>query len=225
MTRKTDVRAAPDAWRPTLYVLAGVNGAGKSSLGGEHLAELGIPREEWINPDEAARKLLAQGVPAEEANSQAWTHGRDVLRHAIDARLPHAFETTLGGNTIPALILEAAKTHAVRIWFCGLASPELHLQRVRERVAAGGHDIPERKIRERWTSSRENLIRLMPHLAELTVFDNSAGVLPDGTLPDPRPVLHVRDGEVLFPEAAKLASTPEWAMPIVEAALTLGRRD
>lgn len=59
------------------------------------------------------------------------------------------------------------------IWFCGLSSPELHIARVRARVAAGGHPIPEEKIRERYALAQLNLIKLMPHVVYIKVYDNS----------------------------------------------------
>ena len=55
----------------------------------------------------------------------------------------------------------------------GLASTELHIARVRSRVARGGHDIPEEKIRERYARSLLNLILVLPKLTELRVYDNS----------------------------------------------------
>ena len=207
--------------RPELFVLAGVNGAGKSSVGGYHLQQHGLTTDDWFNPDAATRALVAAGEPQESANSLAWTLGRDLLLHAIATRCSHAFETTLGGTTIPGLIAQAAQTHAVRMWFCGLDSPEHHLKRVRERVARGGHHIPEARIRARWISAIENLIGLMPLLSELQVYDNSRDAGADGVIPDPELVLHVRDGEVLYPDSTDaLARTPEWAMAVVEAALS-----
>ena len=74
--------------------------------------------------------------------------------------------------------LPGARTHDVVVLFCGLASLELHLLRVAQRVEAGGHAIAEQKIRERWVASRANLIKLLPHLARLQVFDNSAQAAP-----------------------------------------------
>jgi predicted ABC-type ATPase len=65
------------------------------------------------------------------------------LTEALEKRLNYAFETTLGGNTVTAKILQATKTHDVLIWFCGLSSPELRIGRVKARVVAGGHPIPE----------------------------------------------------------------------------------
>lgn len=210
--------------RPRLFVLAGVNGAGKSSLGGFHLERHGIGPDAWFNPDAAARALVEAGLPPADANIEAWQIGRSLLEVAIAELRPHAFETTLGGNTMPSLIRTACRTHAARMWFCGLDSPERHVRRVRERVARGGHDIPEAKIRARYESAVVNLIALMPGLAELKVFDNSVDAV-DGRIPDPVPVLHVVDGRVRFPASDDaLAATPAWAMAIVEAALEMQER-
>jgi predicted ABC-type ATPase len=206
--------------RPFIFVLAGVNGAGKSSVGGAMLAEHGLT---WFNPDSFARELATQlGLKAEEANGRAWEHGRSQLEAAIANGTNYAFETTLGARTIPALLAKAASTHDVVMLFCGLQSPEKHIQRVRLRVANGGHDIPESKIRERWIASRINLIRLMPQLARLQVFDNSAEAVAGQDIPDPVLVLEMVKGQLAFPAAddtKTLNTTPEWARPIVQAAI------
>lgn len=206
--------------RPALYVLAGVNGAGKSSIGGHMLTQAGLA---WFNPDTFARELLAvDDCTQVEANAAAWQEGMRRLQRALRERRSHAFETTLGGNTVPATLRAATRTHDVLIWFCGLASPEQHLARVRARVAAGGHDIPEAKIRERWTSALINLIGLMPQLAHLRVYDNSVDVGPGEAVPDPVLVLEVVNGELSWPTSrAALRATPDWAKPLVEAALAL----
>ena len=160
--------------RPVLFVLAGVNGAGKSSIGGHLLEQQGLT---WFNPDTFARELVAaSGCDQGTANAHAWAEGVRRLDEAIAGGHSHAFETTLGGRTIAARIAAATRTHDVMIWFCGLASPDLHVARVRARVAAGGHDIPEAKIRERYPQALQNLITLMPDLAHLQVYDNSAEV-------------------------------------------------
>lgn len=208
--------------RPFILVLAGVNGAGKSSLGGALLAEHGLT---WFNPDTFARTLVAShGLDIEEANARAWAFGRDRLEGAIGGGLNHAFETTLGATTIPEMLERAARSHAVVMLYCGLGSLEQHLQRVRQRVAQGGHDIPEAKIRERWLSSRANLVRLLPSLARLQVFDNSTDVAPGEDIPDPQLVLEMAGGRVRFPapgDAAVLRATPAWARPVVQAAFEL----
>jgi predicted ABC-type ATPase len=206
---------------PVLYVVAGVNGAGKSSLGGELLREQGF---DYFNPDEAARKIRdVSGCPAAEANAQAWNEGKRLLEKAIRDRFSHAFETTLGGTTIPRLVGKAADAgFDVRMWFMGLATVEYHIARVRARVASGGHDIPDLKIRERWDGSRRNLIVLLSRLTELRLFDNSAELDPEtGELPPPRLLLHYARGAIIAPALPELEATPEWAKPIVAAALQL----
>jgi predicted ABC-type ATPase len=205
---------------PRLYVLAGVNGAGKSSVGGAMIRASGA---DYYNPDEAAKALIAAnpGLEQVKANAAAWRQGKRLLERAVAERLDFAFETTLGGGTMTRILADAAAAgFEVRILYVGLASPELHIERVRRRVQAGGHDIPEEDIRRRWRHSRMNLVRLLPALTELRVYDNSTAADPAGGEP-PKPVLvlHVVRGEIVGP--SDLATTPAWARSIVAAALKL----
>jgi predicted ABC-type ATPase len=206
--------------RPVLYVLAGVNGAGKSSIGGHLLEREGLT---WFNADTFARELkAATGCDQENANAQAWHEGMRRLDEALAKRLNYAFETTLGGKTVAAKMLQATTTHDVFIWFCGLSSPELHIARVKARVAAGGHPISEEKIRERYPLAQLNLIKLMPHVAYMKVYDNSAEAATDATVPDPLLVLEMENGQVISPASDDLKGlqrAPEWTKAILEAAL------
>lgn len=206
------------ASRPSIFVFAGTDGAGKSSVAGAAFREKGLA---YYNPDEAARRLREAnpGISLEVANSRAWLQGADLLRKAITERLDFAFETTLGGNTIPRLLEDAhAAGPAVRIWFVGLDSPERHVARVRARVAAGGHDIPEARIRERYDRGRENLIHLLPALTQLRVYDNSEeGDPAAGVRPSPKLILHASDGVIR--ETCPVSEVPNWAKPVFIAAL------
>ena len=204
-----------------IYVLAGTNGAGKSSIGGEALRAAGV---EFFNPDEAARRIRAeQHLTQSDCNSIAWHHGRRLLERSIAEQLDLAFESTLGGETITSLLERAAEAGLeVRVWYAGLASPELHIERVRKRVAKGGHDIPEADIRRRYDQSRLNLIRLLPKLTELRVYDNSTEGDPDaGHEPTPRLLLHWRERRIVEP--SNLGKTPNWAKPLVVIAMKLAR--
>ncbi len=210
--------------RPFILVLAGVNGAGKSSVGGALLQDHGLT---WFNPDTHARELMRElGIDADEANVRAWQFGKSALEAAIANRTNYAFETTLGGDTISQLLAEASGTHDVVMLYCGLASPEQHVARVALRVAHGGHPIAEDKIRQRWNTSRVNLVKLLPLLSRLQVFDNSAEARPGQPIPDPRLVLHIEGGQVEVPkasDAAALKAVPAWARPVVEAAIQLSK--
>jgi predicted ABC-type ATPase len=203
-----------------LYVLAGVNGAGKSSIGGATIRAFGA---DYYNPDEAARALRSAepGMDQVRANSLAWQQGKRLLERAINERLDFAIETTLGGSTMLGLLMRAAALGIeVRVLYVGLPSAEAHIERVRQRVRAGGHDIPEADIRRRYRHSRLNLVRLLPALTEVRVYDNSAEADPAaGHAPRPLLVLHVKKGRIVAPD--DLSSTPEWAKPIVAAALKL----
>lgn len=206
--------------RPQIFVLAGTNGAGKSTAGHRELTQAGLT---WFNPDTFTRELIeATGAPLAEANAAAWQEGLRQLEAAIANGIDHAFETTLGGNTIAAKLREAATTHDLLMWFTGLDSPEHHLARIRFRVSRGGHDIPEAKVRERYDASRRNLIALLPVLTQLQVYDNSIDAIPGQPMPNPRLLLQMERGRIAWPaDASTLMQTADWAKPILEAALQM----
>jgi predicted ABC-type ATPase len=201
-------------------VLAGPNGAGKSSLGGATLRALGA---DYFDPDEATQRVLVSrpDLTLESANGLAWNQGRRLLETAIRERLDYAFETTLGGTTIARLLHGALdRGLQVRIWYVALATADLHVERVRARVARGGHDVAEAKIRERYDRSRRNLIGLLPRLSELKVLDNSPDRDPArGRRPEPLLVLHAERGSIR--EVCRLEEVPEWAKPIVVESLRI----
>jgi predicted ABC-type ATPase len=201
--------------RPTIWVLAGVNGAGKSSIGGAMLTASGGT---WFNPDAAAKSLREHGVAPNEANARGWSMGFELLQRAVNERKSFLFETTLGGRTITDTLIEASRReHAIRVWYCGLDTVERHLARIARRVAEGGHDIPEALVRTRFEASRVNLIRLLPVLTELRLLDNSVEH-SNPRRAKPRTLLHLRDGELL--DLAPPGKTPDWAKPVIGAALS-----
>lgn len=206
--------------RPVLYVLAGVNGAGKSSIGGYLLQQAGLS---WFNPDTFAREMVATlGYNQADANAAAWQEGMRRLDAALRDGHHYAFETTLGGRSVPARIKAATASHDVLIWFCGLSSPEQHIARVHARVARGGHDIPAELIRRRYLLAQENLIALMPYLARLQIYDNSKDVGDGEAIPDPVLLAQLESGRLIWPsDPDRLLQTPEWAKPLLEAALLL----
>ncbi len=104
----------------------------------------------------------------------------------------------------------------------GLSNPELHIARVQARVRRGGHDIPAHDIHRRYEHSRLNLIVLLPYLTTLCMYDNSTDAAPSaGRTRKLKPVLHMEQGKILGP--TDLTCTPNWAKPIVAAALKLNQ--
>src|SRR3970040_2559994 len=139
--------------RSRIYVLAGVNAAGKSSIGGAVFRQRGA---DYYNPDEFAAKLMAASstLTQVDANSTAWHEGVRLLKRAIEERLDFAFETTLGANTIPRLLAQAASQGIeIYVWYVGLSSPALHIQPGQARVRQGRHDIPAEHILRRYEHS------------------------------------------------------------------------
>jgi predicted ABC-type ATPase len=215
------VRHRADASRhATIYVLAGPDGSGKSSIAGALLAAAG---GNYFDPDVHARRIRERSpmIGVEQANGIAWNVGRAGLARAIAMRQNYAFETTLGGHTIATLLAQAAQGGSrVRVWFVGLASADLNVERVRRRAAAGCHDIPVEAIRRRYDGARFNLIGLLPDLDEVWLHDNSEEADPaQGREPRPRLLLHLVRGRIVAP--ASLLDTPRWAKAIVAAALRL----
>ena len=201
-----------------IYVLAGVNGAGKSSVLGADLQERGA---HFFDPDQVTRQLLAANpsLTTDSANGEAWQLGRARLEQAVERREDFNFETTLGGTTITALLERAlALGQNVGMSYVGLDSVERHIARVRARVAAGGHDIPEQRIRQRYDSSRRNLLRLLPILTWLHVWDNSGEADPK-TCAAPRLLLILHTGRGRVMQHMPLGDVPTWAKPIVAVAL------
>jgi predicted ABC-type ATPase len=207
---------------PTIWVIAGPNGGGKSSIVGELIRACGA---DYFNADEYTRHLGDQnpGLPIDQANSLAWAEGKRRLEAAIATRQSFAFETTLGGRTITRLLHQAADHGSVlHIWYIALDSADHHVARVAARAAAGGHPIAEERIRARYNGSRANLARLIPKVAALKVYDNSDDADVNGAeRPRPRLVLEFVSGQIRNRDA--LATTPEWAKPIVVAALKAER--
>jgi len=203
---------------PTITVLAGVNGTGKSSIIGDFIRLRG---GYYYNPDEAARKVrsLHPGLDQARANSLAWQLGKEGLEAAIDRRRDYVFETTLGGRTIPALLHRAARQgYRIAVWYIGIDGVDEHIRRVKLRAARGGHDIPENRIRQRYISSRENLVALLPDLHELKLFDNSVTAdLPAGEGPGLKVLLHLKAGRIRT--LGDIGSMPEWARPVIAAAI------
>jgi predicted ABC-type ATPase len=181
----------------------------------------------FFDPDAATRLILSanHGIGLAEANSAAWHQGKRLLERAISERLNFAFETTLGGRTITVLLSKALSSGIdVRIWYVGLATPDLHIARVLARVARGGHDIPSARIRARFDTSRLNLILLLSKLTELRLYDNSDEADPhNGIAPHPKLLLHFANRKIIA--SGGLALTPEWAKPILAEALKVAGRN
>lgn len=161
------------ASHPNCYIIAGPNGAGKTTFATEFLPLYAGCRN-FINPD-----LLARAFSPFDPDAGMLRAGRTVLNRIMeftDARVDFAFETTLSGRTYYP-VLQRVKSagfrlHMLYVW---VPSPELSLSRIRDRVEAGGHNVPEPDVRRRFARTLTNLFSLYrPLLDSLHFFDNSS---------------------------------------------------
>ncbi|MCX6352461.1 MAG: zeta toxin family protein [Bacteroidetes bacterium] len=155
-----------------LYVIAGCNGAGKTTASYTLLPEM-LNCKEFVNADEIAR-----GLSPFQADKVAVKAGRIMLeriKSLIDKKIDFAFETTLATRTYAQLISEAQRQgYYVTLIYYWLSSAELAIERVKTRVLSGGHNIPEETIKRRYTSGILNLSKLyIPICDNWMIFDNS----------------------------------------------------
>jgi predicted ABC-type ATPase len=203
----------------TILAAAGTNGAGKSSIVQPFIEARGGT---YFNPDEYARGLVRGGIALKEANGLAWIKGYAGLIDAIENNQAYAFETTLGGHSVAYQLMRAlAFGRRVVILYVGLSSVELHLQRIRERVARGGHDIPEPKVRERYEASRANLLSFIGTDATVRVWDNSTQT-SDGRPESATEIFRVQQRRLVLPEDSDPKDTVAWARPLLAQAVKLG---
>lgn len=174
---------------------------------------------DWFNPDDWSRALQSAGRAREVADGEAWAEGQRRLQVAVVGGRSFAFETTLGGRSVTATLIEATRTHDVLVWYVGLDSVQRHVERVALRVRRGGHSIPEHRIRERFVSAMANLARLVTQVAAIQIFDNSESVAEGEPLRPPRLVAKIEGGTLRWPPIEHLGKVPRWAVPAVEAAL------
>lgn len=140
-----------------IIIIAGPNGAGKTTF-----AKNFLPREartlRFINAD-----LIAAGLAPFNPESISFKAARLMLNELDEytkSGESFAFETTLSGSHYLQRIQEWRNLgYVVKLWFIALSSPEIAISRVAERVAQGGHNIPEDVIRRRFKAGLENFLK------------------------------------------------------------------
>ena len=143
---------------PTIYVIAGPNGVGKTTF-----AERYLPDEakqlEFVNAD-----LIARGLSPFDPDAVAMDAGRIALgriRQLIADKAGFTWETTMSGRSAAVWLREAkAAGFVVKCYFLWVREPEITLTRIRQRVVEGGHNIPEAVSRRRFFKTIENFLTI-----------------------------------------------------------------
>jgi predicted ABC-type ATPase len=157
-----------------LYIIAGCNGAGKTTASFTILPEI-LDCKEFVNADEIAKGLSP--FQPERAHFEA---GR-IMLNRIDSLLMEgvnfAFETTLATKSYKSKILHAQSNgYTVTLLFFWLQTVDLAKERVKTRVSEGGHNIEPSLIERRYKRGIMNLFTLyIPLVDDALLFDNSFG--------------------------------------------------
>jgi predicted ABC-type ATPase len=157
---------------PTLTVIAGPNGSGKSTL--TRIGREAFQDAPVLDPDAIARKLQNTFV----GGGSAIDAGREVLDTAaayLRCRQSFLVETTLSGNTYLRMMREAKGLgYTVILMFVGTTNVEINIERVKQRVSNGGHDVSEEDQRRRYPRSMANMRKAYEIADEAVLWDNSS---------------------------------------------------
>ncbi len=154
---------------PEIYVIAGANGSGKSTISKSLVIQIDIP---IIDPDAIAREIN----PIDPAQSAMQAGKAAIIRAQkyISESLNFGVETTLAGRNYLKLMKSLKeKGWVVNLIYIGIDSPETNIRRVRERVSRGGHNVPIDDIRRRYDRSLNNLAKAIAIADLVTIYDNS----------------------------------------------------
>ncbi len=157
---------------PTLYIISGCNGSGKTTCTYSLLPEM-LECKQYVNSDEFAKALSPFNPGAASLKA-----GRLMLlkvKYLMDRNETFSIETTLATRTLIKIATIAQnRGYSVVILYFWLSSPQMAIQRVRNRVAAGGHDIPEEVIKRRYYMGLDYLFNdYIPMCDHWILADNS----------------------------------------------------
>jgi predicted ABC-type ATPase len=161
--------------KPSLYVIAGPNGSGKTTFSKKFLPDY-VECLEFVNVD-----LIAKGLSPFTPERAILQAGRIMLEqiHSLGNRgIDFGFETTLAGKTYLKLLNELKqKGYSIHLFFLWIKSVKLALERIELRVQQGGHSIPEATVRRRFRRGIFNFFHeYQPIVDSWVIFDNSEDI-------------------------------------------------
>ena len=179
---------------PRLYIISGCNGAGKTTASYTMLPEM-LECSEFVNSDEFAKGLSP--FQPEKASIQAGRYMIAKIRYLLKKQRDFGLETTLATRTLLKIVKAAQDAgYTVTLLYFWLNSPELAIARVKARVAAGGHNIPEETIRRRYNVGIDYFFNIYAPISERWILaDNSQipfRVIAEGSKND---VINIKDEE------------------------------
>src|ERR1035438_2830410 len=156
---------------PTLYIIAGPNGVGKTTFADSYLPDE-AKQLEFVNAD-----LIARGLSPYDPDSATVEAGRIALkriRELIALRKGFTWETTMSGRSAIGWLRGArAAGYVLKAYFLWVGDQEVVLRRIRQRVVEGGHNIAEQLSRRRFFKTIQNFLKLYrPLMDSWKLYDN-----------------------------------------------------
>jgi len=161
---------------PEFWLVAGPNGAGKTTTSAKNAVRSLLRIVAPLNPDTIVPRIRAENpdLSIADANLKAAIYIESEVEERIRNRHSLLVETVLSTDKFLPHVLAAKKAgYQVGMLYVTVKSVEISIQRVRQRVASGGHNVPINKQRKRFGRSHDRLFQFLPLLDKCYVFDNS----------------------------------------------------
>ena len=160
--------------KPTVYIVAGSNGSGKTTFARKFLPKYAGRHIDFINA-----YLIASGLSPLNSDKMVIQASRIVLqriKELSESKKDFAFETTLSGRSYSVLLRRIKKMgYRVHLFYLWIPNYKLAIERIRERVREGGHNVPAEIVRRRFAKTLDNLFHMyLPLIDYLIMFDNSS---------------------------------------------------
>lgn len=179
----TDMKKLLNMQNNLAIFYCGTNGAGKTTLRGFNKDTVQIV----IDSDHIAMQINPENPRL--VDSQAGRKAIELFKFAIKQQISFSMESTLSGNSILQRIKTAKENgFFIRLNYIGVNSVSINIDRVKARVASGGHFIDEETIRNRYDISLQNLTKILPLCDEVFIYDNSGEV--------PNLIFHLSENEL-----------------------------
>ena len=156
---------------PTLYIIAGPNGVGKTTFADRYLPDE-AKQLEFVNAD-----MIARGLSPYNPEAAAMEAGRIALtriRELISGRIGFTWETTMSGKTAIVWLRQAREVgYVLKTYFLWVRNPETTIRRIRQRVVEGGHNITEEVSRRRFFKTIQNFFSMYrPLMTSWKLYEN-----------------------------------------------------
>ena len=178
---------------PKLYIISGCNGSGKTTASYTLLPDL-LNCREFVNSDEFAKSLSPFDPSAASVTASRYMLMK--INYLLERRADFAIETTLATRALIKIVRQAQELgYEATVLYFWLNSPELAIQRVHDRVLAGGHNIPDPVVRRRYVMGLQYFFdTYIPVIDRWILADNSKppfAVVAEGT----KQLRYIKDSE------------------------------